>query len=116
MGRPAKHNAGFDFSQSPVLKVRFEPPLSKGICDGFCLARKRAEKMNVFYLASFVDDDPDGNRVKRALGENRIDPRHHVLVAGVVLDAHRKSSPTRSGRGSGLLGHLHLIHVEKQTF
>jgi len=35
--------------------------------------------MNVLYLAFFIDDDPDRNRIESALGEDRINSLHYVF-------------------------------------
>src|ERR1700677_420863 len=115
MGCASEDDAGFHFNWTPVLQVWFELPLPEGIRDGLCLARECAEKMNVLHFAFFINDDPDGDRVKRALGEDRIDPRHYVFLARVILDAHRKSPAAGSSRGTGLIGHRHLIHVQEQA-
>src|ERR1700731_3391698 len=77
----------------PVPHVRLEFPLLEGVGNGFRLIRKGAEKVNMFYLAFFVDDDPDRNRIEPALGENRIDPRNHVLTLRVILNAHWNIAP-----------------------
>jgi len=58
-----EHDAGFHFNRLAVPQVRPELPLLQAIGDGFCLIGKRAEEMDVFYPASFIDDDPDRNRI-----------------------------------------------------
>ena len=73
----------------PSLQVRLEFPLTQSIGDGFRLIGKCAEKVNVFYLAFFIDDDADRNRVEPVLGKDRIDPRDHVFVACIIFDANR---------------------------
>ena len=44
-----------------------------------------------------------------------INPRDHVFVTGVILDAHRESAPARPCRGIGFRGQLHLIHIRDQV-
>src|SRR5258707_3556768 len=96
MWRAPKHDAGFHLNRLPVPQIRLELPLSQGIGNDFCLIGKRAEKVNVLDLASLVDNDSDRNCVEPVLGEDRINPRNHVLVAGVVLDTHREPFPRPS--------------------
>ena len=81
----------------------------------FCLIGKCAEKVNVFYLAFFIDDDSNRNRIEPVLGENRINPRNHVLVPRIILNAHWDIAATRPRRGVGFRGQLHLVEVEHQA-
>ena len=64
----SKHDTGFHLNRLPIPQVRLELPLIQGIGDSLRLLWKCAEKVNVFDLALFVDDDPDRNRVEPAFG------------------------------------------------
>src|SRR5208282_2103847 len=91
MGRASKHDAGFHLNWLPVLQVPPELPLPQGIGNGLCLIGKCAEKVNVFYLALSVDDDPHRNWINPMLGKYRLNPRDHVFIARVepVFTEHR---------------------------
>src|SRR5580693_5098852 len=104
--RTPKQNAGFHLHWVTVLPIRLEPPLSQSIADDSCLIRKRAEEVNVFHLALPVDDDADGNRIESVLGlgEDRINPRNHIFVACVILDADRGRASACPCRRVGLGG------------
>jgi len=100
MGRRApEQDPGFHFHRLAILGVWFELPLLERSRDHGCLIGKCAEKVNVLYLAVLSDDDPDRNRSKAMLGQNRIDARDQVLVGGVILDAYGQSPAALSSRG-----------------
>jgi hypothetical protein len=49
--------------------------------------------MNVLYLALFVDDDSDRNRVIPRLCKHRVNTSDQVFFPGVVLDANWDTAP-----------------------
>src|SRR6266568_5126246 len=66
--------------------------------------------MNVLYLAFFIDDDPDGNRIESALGKDRINSLQYIFGACVAPDAYRDIIPARPGGGIRLSRQVHLVH------
>src|SRR5580693_3271905 len=71
--------------------------------------------MNVLNLAFFINDDPHGNGVESALRENRIFSLDDVLVACVILDAHRDVAAARPRNDSRLLRQVHRAHLLDKT-
>lgn len=62
--RAPKHEAGLHLNRLTVSQVPLEFPFSKSVGDGLRLIGKRAEKVNVFHFAFFIDDDSHRNRVE----------------------------------------------------
>src|SRR5205807_1571842 len=91
-GAAAEHDAGLHFNRLSIPQAWPEPPLLQGVGDGFGLLGEGADKVDVFYLALFIDDDADWNGIRSALGKDRLNLLNHVFFTGVVLYAHRDSA------------------------
>src|SRR5205807_8315423 len=106
----SEDDTGFELGRVSLADIRLEAPLEKGIGNAFCLIRKRAKKMDVLYLAVFIDDDPHGDRVESALGKDRIDFLRYVLGACVVLNANRNIIAASPQNRTGFRRQLYFVH------
>src|SRR5882757_940191 len=111
----SEHDAGFYFHRLSVAQVWSEAPLKQGVCNGVYLVGKGAEKMNVLYLALFINDDPNRSRIESALAKDRINSLQYVFVAHILLDAHRDFTASPPRNGTGLCRQSHFAHFLDET-
>src|SRR5580700_41870 len=76
----AEHQTGFHLDRLAVLAVGLELPLAECVGNHFRLIGKRAEEVNVFYLALFIDNDTDRNRIEAMLAENGVNAGKHIFI------------------------------------